>query len=43
MPKNIYHVEFVDGSSIEEWAYTWEQAKILAQAKRIEKRRHCGT
>lgn len=37
MNKSIYHVVFLDGSSIEMWALSSEQARILAQAERINK------
>lgn len=37
MRKSRYHVVFLDGSSVEEWALSADQAKILAQAERINK------
>lgn len=36
MRQNAYIITFVDGKTMEEWAFTSEQAKILAQAKRIK-------
>jgi hypothetical protein len=35
MKKKIYIITFIDGSSAEVWALTADQAKILAQAERI--------
>ena len=37
MRKSAYEVIFMDGTSVEEWALSADQAKILAQAKRIER------
>lgn len=37
MRKHAYEVVFVDGSSVEEWAFNAAQAKILAQAARIQR------
>jgi hypothetical protein len=37
MRKSAYEVVFMDGSSVEEWAFSAEQAKILAQAARIQR------
>lgn len=37
MRKSAYEVVFVDGSSVEEWAFSADQAKILAQAGRIQR------
>jgi hypothetical protein len=37
MIKNAYNVVFVDGGSVEVWAFGSEQAKILAQAERINR------
>jgi hypothetical protein len=35
MKKNRYVVTFIDATSLEVWAFTADQAKILAQAERI--------
>ena len=35
MRKNVYEVIFIDGTSMEVWAFLAEQARILAQAERI--------
>lgn len=37
MKKNIYEVIFLDGGSMEVWAFSAEQARILAQAERIQR------
>jgi hypothetical protein len=37
MRKNAYEVIFIDGHSAEWWAFTAQQAIILAQALRIER------
>ncbi|MBX3678487.1 MAG: hypothetical protein KF853_15845 [Rhodocyclaceae bacterium] len=37
MRKNAYEVVFMDGRSMEMWALSAEQAKILAQAERINR------
>lgn len=36
LPKRVWEVKFVDGSSVEQWAYTKKEATILAQADRIK-------
>ena len=37
MRKNVYEVVFADGRSIEMWAFSGEQARILAQAEAINR------
>lgn len=37
MRKNTYVIQFEDDSSVEIWAFTSEQAKILAQAEKIKR------
>ena len=37
MRKNAYEVVFIDGRSMEVWALSAEQAKILAQAECINR------
>ena len=39
MTYNAYEVVFIDNTSIEIWAFSAEQAKILAQAENIKKRK----
>lgn len=42
MNKNRYEVVFDDGSSVEEWAFSPEQARILSQAERIKAGKEYG-